>query len=816
MTRLALAVTTVALLLAAPAAGAAPIDIRGLQLPTSLTMADDGRVFISEKGGVIKTAPSIDAATASTVLDISATVGSHGDHGLTSVAYSDGFLYATYTLEGSFADDCVNFADGCAVPGRLSRWPVLAEGELGPEEVVVDGAVGPGRLCVQATTHGIPQVTIAPDGAIILSTGDGANFVDADIGQHLGDPCGNGGALRAQNDASPMGKIVRIDPHTGAMTTLAKGLRNPFRQTYLDGTLYTTDTGWYSFEEINRVDGAVKNFGWPCYEGVNRQDSYDGADVATCESMYAAGDVFDRPVFAYPHPERPDPGANYASISAIAGFDGRIYFGDYTQRFIDAIEPDGGGRERIMDGVFVDYLFVTPDDRLVYIDIVGGGIHSVIPGTSGVGGGGPPLPPTAEVTMGGAGWSGGQALEFSVVTSLISPHIRQPATIHWDVELVTGCNPLGDDCANRTPLEITGQGMAQGTVVAPSIAQSAYIEATVTVTNASATATAVDSARVENGAVHDLEAAIRIVDGVVTALDKPADRLALDDGRIYHYDEGDFLRLDGVGESLVHWEAALEVGDHIGGRYRPGQASDLDQSTPDPARIAGRVRAVDVAHRQFTLDDGSTYGYDVDDYLTLDGAGEYIVTWEGLLTAGSRLVGRYVPGATSQLDLIPATQIAGVVSMVDRAARRFRLAGGATIYAYDAGDYLKVGDTGEYIGTWEHGLGIGDEVRGAYFTEVAEVSELSLIRNIGPPPSGTLPDEPTSVDGVVTGVDLAERRFSVGDVLLTYDVLDDYLSLAGTGEWVVKWEARLRAGDRVTGIFVPGGRSELDLREAVG
>ena len=32
---------------------------------------------------------------------------------------------------------------------------------------------------------------------------------------------------------------------------------------------------------------AVQNFGWPCYEGVNRQAGYDGANLSICENLYA-------------------------------------------------------------------------------------------------------------------------------------------------------------------------------------------------------------------------------------------------------------------------------------------------------------------------------------------------------------------------------------------------------------------------------------------------------------------------------------------------------------------------------------------------
>ena len=31
----------------------------------------------------------------------------------------------------------------------------------------------------------------------------------------------------------------------------------------------------------------VENFGWPCYEGIDRQPGYDAANLNICESLYA-------------------------------------------------------------------------------------------------------------------------------------------------------------------------------------------------------------------------------------------------------------------------------------------------------------------------------------------------------------------------------------------------------------------------------------------------------------------------------------------------------------------------------------------------
>ena len=48
--------------------------------------------------------------------------------------------------------------------------------------------------------------------------------------------------------------------------------------------------GWNTWEEIERLQNptaAVRNFGWPCYEGSGRQSGYDSANLSICENLYA-------------------------------------------------------------------------------------------------------------------------------------------------------------------------------------------------------------------------------------------------------------------------------------------------------------------------------------------------------------------------------------------------------------------------------------------------------------------------------------------------------------------------------------------------
>ena len=102
------------------------------------------------------------------------------------------------------------------------------------------------------------------------------------------------------------GAVLRVDPATGAGSAgnplstssnqnarriVGYGFRNPFRIAIRPGTneVWTGDVGWSTWEELNRLvtpaDSAVDNFGWPCYEGVGRQGSYDALNLNVCENL---------------------------------------------------------------------------------------------------------------------------------------------------------------------------------------------------------------------------------------------------------------------------------------------------------------------------------------------------------------------------------------------------------------------------------------------------------------------------------------------------------------------------------------------------
>ncbi|SFB32987.1 Glucose/arabinose dehydrogenase, beta-propeller fold [Amycolatopsis marina] len=399
-----LGVTGLAVVPAAPAA-AVPAGFRdtvaigGLSSPTAAAFAPDGRVFVAEKSGIVKVFDSLADPSATVFADLRKQTQDFWDRGLLGLAVDPEFparpfVYVSYTYDAEPGGKAPRWGDacptppgatdkGCVVTGRVSKLTMGGGGTATKEQPLVTG------WCQQYPSHTIGTVAFGPDGNLYVGGGDGASFNFADQGQ-VGNPCADppgprgsdlvapnaeGGALRSQSPQRPAGQpvvlngaILRIDPDTGAGVAgnpfassadanarriIAYGLRNQFRFTFRPGSneLWAGDVGWHDWEEINRVadvtDRVAENFGWPCYEGNDRQTGYSNLD--RCQSLYSgAGQT--APYHAYSHGGAVANGdgcaAGGSSISGIAfesgdsypsAYDGALFFADSSRGCIWAM-----------------------------------------------------------------------------------------------------------------------------------------------------------------------------------------------------------------------------------------------------------------------------------------------------------------------------------------------------------------------------------------------------------------------------------------------------------------------------------------------
>ncbi len=238
----------------------------GFSSPVHITHAGDGsgRLFIVEQQGVIRIIKG-GSVLPVPFLDISSRVRSGGEQGLLSMVFQPGpspgqrSFYVDYTGTAGVGDTVV------------SRFTTSTEPDL------ADPATEQQLLTVVQpfVNHNGGQLAFGPDGLLYIGMGDGGG---------AGDPLNN-----AQNPASLLGKILRIDPTGGATYTVpadnpfvsmpgfrpeiwALGLRNPWRFTFdrLTGALYIGDVGQDAFEEIDLQKAAGsggQNYGWNIMEG---------------------------------------------------------------------------------------------------------------------------------------------------------------------------------------------------------------------------------------------------------------------------------------------------------------------------------------------------------------------------------------------------------------------------------------------------------------------------------------------------------------------------------------------------------------------
>ena len=447
------------------------VILSGLSLPTDVEFAPDGRVFVAEKSGLIQVFDSLGDPSAAVVMDLRTPTHTDTDRGLLAIELDPNFagnrrLYALHTYDryppghpnasqpapvwGNPAEDfdvCTATGQQCLASSRLFRFQVPTSAAQLPVPAG-QGSTVLWEWCEPAYTHTVGDMEFGPDGMLYVSHGESAwpnpfpNTNDAGHGQAnpCGDPAGEGGMLRAQDPRTTSdpytldGTVIRIDPATGAGASgnplfaspdlnakriVAYGFRNPFRITLRPDTndLYIADVGRQTWDEINRVPDAVQqgdqaaNFGWPCYEGAPKHDSFDVLDVPICEGLYGDGTA-KAPLFAYRHSQATIPGgacpiggqASVTGLEFVEGnrygsqYAGALFFAEYARGCIFAMRagpdgvPDPAQAVEIMPaGTPVD-LELGPDGYLYYVDIVGGSIHRVVRSFAGG-------PPTASLVV---------------------------------------------------------------------------------------------------------------------------------------------------------------------------------------------------------------------------------------------------------------------------------------------------------------------------------------------------------------------------------------------------------------------------------
>lgn len=301
-----------------------------LRSPVFLTAprGDVNRLFVVEQGGTIQILDRTNGTRLSTFLTLT-DISSGGERGLLGLAFDP-----NYSANGRFYVHYTD-ANGAII---ISRFLVSASNAN-----IADSTSQVPLVSIPHPTfanHNGGMVTFGPDGCLYAGVGDGGSS---------GDPNNN-----AQNLASRLGKILRIDPNTGTACTnggvnpfiltggdqlvWSYGLRNPWRFSFDGNDLYIGDVGQNAREEINVSPGPNAgrglNYGWRLMEG----------SACFNPSTNCNNGGLTLPILDYPH----DNGA----CSVIGGFvyrgpaapliQGTYFYADFCAGFVRSFRFNSG------------------------------------------------------------------------------------------------------------------------------------------------------------------------------------------------------------------------------------------------------------------------------------------------------------------------------------------------------------------------------------------------------------------------------------------------------------------------------------------
>ncbi|MCA9171670.1 MAG: PQQ-dependent sugar dehydrogenase, partial [Planctomycetales bacterium] len=408
------------------------VVLNGLVQPTAIDWSPDGNnMYIALKSGVVRVARN-GQLSGTPFVDISAQVNDTRDRGLLGIAVHPDFennpyVYLLFTYDppevyqnasnplagpdrngnragrlirvtADAATDYTTVVPGSEVVllGTNSTWDnfnAFANSTTDftepPAGILPDGTNLRDFVASDSESHTVASLAFAPDGALLVSIGDGASY-------NRTDPR----AVRVQDIDNLSGKILRIDPLTGdgladnpfyngdpganRSKVYQYGLRNPFRISVdpNSGQVYIGDVGWTTWEEVD-TGPAGTNFGWPFYEGATgtnvRTPGY--RDLPEAIAFYNSGQTAEPGLLALNHASD---GINaivlgdvYTGTTYPGSFQGDIFFNDLGQGIVRNLSLDAAGNvtgvQTFTTGaVYVVQITQGPDGNMYYVDLDNG------------------------------------------------------------------------------------------------------------------------------------------------------------------------------------------------------------------------------------------------------------------------------------------------------------------------------------------------------------------------------------------------------------------------------------------------------------
>jgi len=312
----------------------------GLANVTSMAIANDGRIFITQQEGTVKVIQN-GIVIPTPVLKV--TTSPDWERGLTGIALdpdflNNGYLYLAYTVTSP------------KLHHQVSRFKVVGNLAVTNSEKVIYEMDD-----LLQNLHVGGALAFGPDGKLYIASGE-SNGANQQAPQSTG-----GKIIRINSDGSIPGDNPFRQLGGRAPSIFAMGFRNPFTLAIqrTTGKIFVNDVGDATTEEVNEVISGG-NYGWPAYEGY-------------------APNPFISPLFTYPHGANDvDKGCaivggtfyNPNTIQFPTEYVGKYFFADFCNDWIRTLDPTSPNKVKLFASNISGFAVVnmqTGPDGAIYL-----------------------------------------------------------------------------------------------------------------------------------------------------------------------------------------------------------------------------------------------------------------------------------------------------------------------------------------------------------------------------------------------------------------------------------------------------------------
>ena len=302
----------------------------GFDSPVEITNAGDSRLFVVQKGGLIRILNSNGTVNTTPFLNLSSIITTNGERGLLGLAF-----HPNYGTNGYFFVNYTNLSGNTVI----ARYSVNS---VNPDIANTTGTILM-TIAQPYSNHNGGSIKFGSDGYLYIGMGDGGSAGDPDNrAQNINDNLGKMLRIDVNSTIAPYYTIPTTNPFVGVAGNdeiWAIGLRNPWKFSFnrSNGDLWIADVGQSSVEEINKIVNPLPNtginLGWRCYEGNSTYNTSGCAPVGTMTFPFAQ--------YARSGGACSVTGGYFYTGSAYPNFQNHYFFTDYCDDKIRMVNSAG-------------------------------------------------------------------------------------------------------------------------------------------------------------------------------------------------------------------------------------------------------------------------------------------------------------------------------------------------------------------------------------------------------------------------------------------------------------------------------------------